>query len=183
MKDTSVKPAAGEQDSQSGASGELPPEDELATAKAEAEEYRNQSLRLAAELDNQRKRAGRELENARKYGIERFAAELLGVLDSLEKAVESGPDASAETLMEGTQATLRLLDGAMQKFGVAVIDPLGEPFDPQFHEAMTTQPSADAEPGTVLQVIQKGYTLNGRLLRPARVVVAAEPQESGADGA
>ncbi len=185
MTDTSAKPAADGQDSgtveeQPEAASDGVPADELAAARAEAEEYRNQTLRLAAELDNQRKRAARELENARKYGIERFAAELLAVMDSLEKAVETGADASPETLREGTQATLRLLEGAMQKFGVTEIDPLGEPFDPQFHEAMTTQPSAEAEPGSVLAVIQKGYALNDRLLRPARVVVAAEPGKDGA---
>ena len=186
MTDTSAKPAADGQEPQAAEPGvaERPdagdnkeaPADELAAARAEAEEHRSQTLRLAAELDNQRKRAARELENARKFGIERFAAELLAVLDSLEKAVETGADASPDALREGTEATLRLLEAAMQKFGVQEIDPLGEPFDPEFHEAMTTQPSAEAEPGSVLAVIQKGYSLNGRLLRPARVVVAAEPQ-------
>ena len=86
--------------------------------------------------------------------------------------LNTGSDASAEALLEGSTATLKLLNSTMEQFGVAEVDPAGEPFDPEFHEAMTMQPSADVEPGSVLAVYQKGYTLNGRLLRPARVVVA-----------
>jgi len=131
-------------------------------------------------MENLRKRAARDTENARKYGVERFASELLGVVDSLEMGLEAGASASAESLREGSAATLKLLMGAMEKFAIAPIDPEGEPFDPELHEAMTMQPSDTAEPGSVLTVIQKGYQLNGRLLRPARVVVASAPE--GGDG-
>jgi molecular chaperone GrpE len=150
--------------------------DELAAARALAEENWNKYLRLAAEMENLRKRAARDTEAARKFGIERFAAELLAVVDSLEMGLEAGAAASVESLLEGKSATLKLLRGAMEKFDITAIEPEGEPFDPQLHEAMTMQPSDTAEPGSVLAVIQKGYVLNGRLLRPARVVVASQPE-------
>ncbi|MFW2403889.1 MAG: nucleotide exchange factor GrpE [Gammaproteobacteria bacterium] len=146
----------------------------LEKAQAQAEENLNKYMRLAAEMENLRKRTLRDVEHAHKFGIERFANELLAVNDSLEMALASGAGASVESLMEGTQATLKLLLAAMEKSGVEIVDPEGEPFDPQLHEAMTVQPSDTAEPGSVLQVIQKGYQLNGRLLRPARVIVAAD---------
>jgi len=146
----------------------------LTAARAEAEDSRNLYLRTAAELENLRKRSVRDVENARKFGIERFAQNLLAVVDSLEMGLEAGATASAESLLEGKRATLKLLLAALEKDGVEGIDPEGEPFDPQLHEAMTVQPSETAEPGSVLTVVQKGYQLNGRLLRPARVVVAGE---------
>ena len=93
--------------------------------------------------------------------------------------LEAAGSADADALREGSEATLKLLQTVMERFGVEQIDPEGEPFDPELHEAMTMQPSADAEPNSVLTVIQKGYTLNGRLLRPARVVVAAAAPDSG----
>lgn len=151
------------------------PADELSEALARADENWNKYLRLAADMENLRKRAARDTENARKYGVERLASELLVAVDSLEMGLEAGSGASVESLLEGKAATLKLLLGAMEKFDISVIDPEGEPFDPQLHEAMTVQPSDTAEPGSVLVVIQKGYQLNGRLLRPARVVVASEP--------
>ena len=142
--------------------------------KARADENWERYLRAAAELDNVRKRAERDLENARKFAIERFATELLAVKDSLEMGLAAAEEATdVESLLEGSRATLKQLAGALERFGVAEVDPVGEPFDPHLHEAMTTQPSDEAEPDTVLTVFQKGYTLNGRLLRPARVVVAA----------
>jgi molecular chaperone GrpE len=147
--------------------------EDLDKLQAEVDEHRDRYMRLAAEMDNLRKRAARETDQARQFGIERFAGELLGVVDSLEMGVAAGAESTAEALLEGSQATLRLLLGAMDKHGVQVVDPDGEPFDPQFHEAIATQPSATAEPGSVLIVVQKGYSLNGRLLRPARVIVAA----------
>lgn len=147
----------------------------LLEAEAAAEENWNKYLRSVAELENMRKRAVREAENARKFGVERFAAELLAVVDSLEMGLEAGPAASAEALLEGKAATLKLLHSAMDKAGITVIDPVGEPFNPQLHEAMSMQPSDTAEPDSVLAVVQKGYELNGRLLRPARVIVAKEP--------
>ena len=148
----------------------------LEKAVAESKENLSKYIRLAAESENLRKRTVREIEHAHKFAIERFAGELLAVVDSLEMGIDVGETASADALLEGSQATLKLLIGALTKSGVEQLDPVGEPFDPNLHEAMTMQPSDSAEPGSVLTVIQKGYQLNGRLLRPARVIVATEPQ-------
>jgi len=150
-------------------------EEALATAEATAEENWAKYLRVVAELDNVRKRAARDVEKARMYGVEGLAAELLSVADSLEMALETGSQAPAESLLEGGRATLKQLQVAMEKYGVTVVSPEGEPFDPEFHEAMTMQESPTAEPNSVLAVVQRGYKLNGRLLRPARVIVAKEP--------
>lgn len=155
-----------------------PGEDPLAAAEARANENWDKYLRAVAELDNVRKRAARDVENARKYGIERFVAELLAVSDSMEAALASGEATDAATLLEGNRATLKLLGSVLAKFGVEEVDPAGEPFDPERHEAMTMVPHPDAEPNTVIDVIQKGFVLNGRLVRPARVVVAAAPPSS-----
>ncbi|MDH3978314.1 MAG: nucleotide exchange factor GrpE [Gammaproteobacteria bacterium] len=154
---------------------EQSPEEQLAEALATAEENWAKYLRAVAELDNLRKRHTRELENARRFGVEGLAAELLSVADSLEMALETGSQAPAESLLEGGRATLKQLQAAMEKFGVQVVSPEGEPFDPEYHEAMSMQPSDTAEPDTVLTVVQRGYQLNGRLLRPARVIVAKAP--------
>jgi molecular chaperone GrpE len=151
--------------------------DPIAVLQAKADENWDNYLRAAAELENVRKRAARDVDNARKYAIERFGAEMLGVRDSLELGLHTLPGADAEQIKEGSEATLKLLTTTMERFGVVEIDPQGEPFDPELHEAMTMQPSAEVEPGTVLTVFQKGYTLNGRLLRPARVVVAEKPAD------
>ena len=150
-------------------------EAELAEARAKADENWTSYLRAVAEADNVRKRAQRDVEAASRYAIERFAAELLDVRDSLELGVAAGPAADSARLLEGMEATLRLLNRAFEKSGLAVVDPVGQPFNPEFHEAMATQPSAEQAPGTVLAVVQKGCLLNGRLLRPARVLVAREP--------
>ena len=160
------------------ATGEVDLAAALADAEAKADENWNRYLRTAAELENVRKRAERDVENAHKFAVERFAKELLQVCDSLEMGIAAGDEAGADALLEGSNATLKQLESTLQRFGVERVDPLGEPFDPALHEAMTMQPSPDAEPGSVLTVFQKGYTLNGRLLRPARVVVAAEPPVS-----
>ena len=147
---------------------------ELDTLKAAAEENLNKYLRAAAELENVRKRSTRDVESAHRFALERFSKQLLAVRDSFEMGLASSDNASVESLLEGSAATLKLLGSTMQRFGIEVIEPEGEPFDPEFHEAISMQPSDDAEPGSVLTVAQKGYTLNGRLLRPAMVVVAAE---------
>lgn len=151
--------------------------DPMSALQAKVDENWDKYLRAAAELENVRKRASRDVENARRFALERFARELLGVRDSLEIGLEAGADSSVEDLVTGNEAILKQLNSTMEQFGVAEVDPLGEPFDPELHEAMTMQPSADAEPGSVLTVYQKGYTLNGRLLRPARVVVAQPPPD------
>ena len=147
----------------------------LEASEERSKNHWEQYLRAVADLDNVRKRAARDIESANRYGLERFAAELLPVKDSLEQAVQSAPKADVRTLIEGQSATLQLLTKALERLGVSVIDPLGEPFDPARHEAMMTQESKSAEPDSVLQVVQPGYELNGRLLRPARVIVARAP--------
>lgn len=149
--------------------------EQLAEAQTAAVQGREQVLRAAAELDNIRKRAARDVEQAQRYALERFAQELLGVADSLELAVANAGTADAASLAAGQEATLRLLNSAFGKFSIRPIDPSGAPFDPERHEAMAMQPSSTAEPGSVLQVVQRGYELNGRLLRPARVIVARAP--------
>lgn len=149
--------------------------EQLAQAEARSAQDREQLLRAAAELDNIRKRAARDVEQAQRYALERFAQELLGVVDSLEIAAATGASADAASLAAGQEATLRLLLSTFAKFSINRIDPAGEPFDPEKHEAMAMQPSATAEPDSVLQVVQRGYELNGRLLRPARVIVASAP--------
>ena len=153
--------------------------DALAAAEARATENRNSYLRAVAELENFRKRCEREVENARKFAIERFAQELVPVGDALEAGINAGAAPSGPALLEGAQATLRQLYRAFDKGGIKIIDPLGVPFDPEWHEAMVAQESLDHPPNTVLSVIQKGYSLNGRLLRPARVIVSKEPDDAG----
>jgi len=145
----------------------------LAEAEARAETHRADFLRAIAELENVRKRSAREVDSARQFGVERFAADLLPVADSLDMALQSSATADAATLAQGQEATLRLLHKAFERAGLAAVDPAGQPFDPALHEAMAMQPAADRPDHTVLQVIQKGWLLNGRLLRPARVIVSA----------
>ncbi|MGH8287831.1 MAG: nucleotide exchange factor GrpE [Steroidobacteraceae bacterium] len=149
----------------------------LTEAEERARNHWEQYLRAVAELDNVRKRAQRDIEAANRYGLEKFAAELLPVRDSLELAVQSADRAEvdARSLKQGQQATLQLLVKAIERLGVTPINPVGEPFDPSRHEAMLAQESAAAKPGTVLQVVQPGYELNGRVIRPARVIVAKAP--------
>ena len=147
-----------------------------------AEDNWNRYLRVAAEMDNLRRRSARELANAHKFAVERFAAAVLPVRDSIEAALAAADSADAETLLEGERVTLRLLDQALESVSVREIDPHGEPFDPNRHEAMSVLPSADAEPNSVLEVIQKGYAIHNRLIRPARVVVAKEGGGGGDGG-
>lgn len=155
----------------------------IAELQAKADENWDRYLRAAAETENVRKRAVRDVEHARKYAVESFAKEMLAVRDSFEMGIAAADTADAEALVAGSQATLKLLSAGLERFGIVQVDPVGEPFDPELHEAMSMQPSADAEPGSVLTVIQKGYALNGRLLRPAMVVVAAEmPDAEGEPG-
>jgi molecular chaperone GrpE len=175
------------QDAASGPEPEAPAKDpaaesvELRAALAQAEENLNQKqdqfLRAAAELDNVRKRAQRDIESAHRYALERFAAELLPVRDSLELGVRNGRTSDAPSLIAGQEATLKLLDKAFERFAIKPIEATGQRFDPSRHEAMLMQPSPGAAPNTVLQVVQPGYELNGRVLRPARVVVAAAAGE------
>jgi molecular chaperone GrpE len=148
---------------------------ELAAAQVQLTEARDAQLRAYAEMENVRKRAQRDVEAAHRFAVERFAADMIEVRDTLELGIAAGTAPEAASFVEGMQATLRMIDKAFDKAGIAVIDPAGQAFNPEFHEAMVTQPSADQAPGSVLAVVQKGFTLNGRLLRPARVVIARAP--------
>ncbi|HET8690872.1 MAG TPA: nucleotide exchange factor GrpE [Steroidobacteraceae bacterium] len=159
------------------------PEARIAEAEARAEQSRADFLRALAELDNVRKRTAREIDAARQFGVERFAGDLLPVADSLALALESAGSADAATLAQGQEATLRLLLKAFERAGIEVIDPAGQAFDPERHEAIAVQPAADVAPNTVLKVVQRGWALNGRLLRPARVLVSAEAAEPAAPAA
>ena len=179
-EESTTGPQAGGAETGAGGQEELSPEEMgrlLEDARSKADDHWNQVLRLQAELDNLRKRHQRELENAHKYGLEKFINELLGVRDSLELGYAAAQDENADVakLREGTELTLKLLTDVMEKFGVEVIDPEGEPFDPDFHQAISTQPRDDVPPNTVVGVIQKGYKLNGRLIRPALVLVSKAP--------
>ncbi|MFM2290002.1 MAG: hypothetical protein RL684_3145 [Pseudomonadota bacterium] len=155
----------------------------LAVAEQASAGARDQQLRALAELENVRRRAQRDIETAQRYALERIAGELLAVRDSLELAVQSAAQAAgkpesapeAKALAEGQQATLQLLARVFDKFGIERIEPKGGAFDPSQHEAVLAQESAAAAPDSVLQVLQSGYQLAGRLLRPARVIVARAP--------
>ena len=144
---------------------------ELAASEERAKTHWDQYMRALAEMDNLRKRAARDLEGTRQFAVEKFAQDLIGVKDSLELALANAGKADVASLIEGQSATLRLLAKAFEKAQIEEVNPEGQPFNPELPEAMMTQPS-DAAPNTVLTVIQRGYTLNGRLLRPARVVVS-----------
>ena len=159
----SEETSAADGSNQEQAAPEATPEsDELATLQAKVAENWDKYVRAAAELENVRKRAERDVTNAHKFALERFATDLLAVCDSLEMALATEGEASVESLQEGTEATLKLLNSVLERFGVEILDPHGEPFDPTFHEAMTMQPSDDAEPGFVT-ALQGG--LHGRFRR------------------
>ncbi len=147
----------------------------LAESEERAKSHWAEYLRAVAEQDNIRKRAQRDMESAQRYGLEKFLSEVLPVKDSLDLGVENADKSDAVALKEGQQATQRLLTKALEKAGVTELDPIGQPFDAHQHEAIMAQESATAEPNSVLAVVQRGYSLNGRLLRPARVIVAKAP--------
>jgi len=148
---------------------------ELAQSEERSKNHWDQYLRAVAELDNVRKRAQKDIEAANRYGLEKFVLELLPVKDSLELAVENAGRGDAASIAAGQEATLQLFAKALKTQDVSILDPLGEPFDPARHEAMMAQASASAEPNSILKVVQPGYELNGRLLRPARVIIAKAP--------
>lgn len=150
---------------------------ELEEAKAKAEENWNTVLRLKAEEDNLRKRSLRDLENAHKFALDKFVDELLPVKDSLELGLNAATDTGdASKLSEGMELTLKMMTSAIGKFGVQELNPVGEQFNPEHHQAMSMQASVEQEPNTVLMVMQKGYLLNERLVRPAMVIVAKAPE-------
>ena len=155
---------------------------ELEDLRTKAAQYKDQLLRARAELENQRKRGARENEEARKYALQSFVHELLPVKDSLEKGLEAASTdagSEAESLRHGIQLTLKLWGEALVRAGVEEIDPSGQPFDPDLHEALSMRRSPGVPVNTVLEVAQKGYLLNGRLVRPARVIVAGGGEGPG----
>jgi len=151
-------------------------EAQLEAAQAKASENWEHYLRAKAEMDNLRRRSVKDVENAHKYGTEKFATELLPVLDSMVMGLAT-ENASAETLREGMELTLNMLQKMMEKLGIEEIDPINEKFDPAKHQAMSMQPNGEVEPNTVIAVMQKGYSLNDRLLRPAMVMVSKAVEE------
>ncbi len=156
----------------------------LEKAEQKATENWDKVLRIQAEMENLKRRTQKDLENAHKFALENFAKELLTVVDSLELGLQAaiGDSPEVQKFREGSELTLKQFEAVFSKFNIEVINPLGQPFDPGLHQAMAMQPSVDAEPNSVINVFQKGYVLNGRLLRPAMVVVAKAndnpPQET-----
>jgi molecular chaperone GrpE len=161
------------------------PEGELEEARAEVARLKEQMLRVAAEAENAKRRAEREANDARAYAIQKFARDLLGVADNLSRALAHAPredaDPAVKNLVVGLDMTEKELQAAFERNGLKAVNPArGEKFDPNFHQAMMEQPAADVAPGSVLQVMQSGYELMGRLVRPAMVVVA--DKSSGGEG-
>ena len=152
-------------------------EEQIETLTQQLSDAKDLNLRTQAEMQNLRRRAERDVENAHKFGLEKIVNGLLPVLDNLDRAIsavddEAREDPKVKTLLEGVDLTRKSAADVLKNFSVEVLEPYGEPFDPQFHEAMTMIPSETAEPNSVVDVLQKGYTLNGRLIRAAMVVVA-----------
>ena len=146
----------------------------LTEAEQQADEFKDRFLRTQAEVANASRRAERDVAAAHKYALERFVTELLPVIDSLERAVQAAQESPADTkaILDGVSLTLKMFQTALNKFGVEQVDPFNQAFNPSFHEAVSMQPSPDHQPGMVINVLQKGYLLNERLVRPAMVVVA-----------
>lgn len=152
-------------------------EAELAEANDKIEGQKESVVRAAAEIENIRRRAALDVEKAHKFALEKFANELLPVIDNLDRAIEFADkeNEAIKPVLEGVELTLKSFTDALAKFNVDVVNPQGEKFNAEFHQAMTMQPSEEVEPNTVIAVMQKGYTLNGRLLRPAMVMVSKAP--------
>ncbi|MCQ8118790.1 nucleotide exchange factor GrpE [Methylomonas rosea] len=149
-------------------------QEQLEQAQQQAAANLDKAIRTMAEMENLKKRVQKDLDDERKYGLAKFAKELLSVLDSLELGLQAATGDSPEIvkLREGSELTIKQFESVFAKFNIETVDPLGQPFNPELHQAMVMQPSATAQPNSVLNVFQKGYVLNGRLLRPAMVVVA-----------
>lgn len=149
-------------------------EAQLEAAQQASLEERERAIRAVAEMENLRRRAAQDVEKAHKFALEKFAAELLPVLDNLERAIELA-DKENDTLkpmIEGVELTLKSMQSGVAKFGLVALDPTNQPFDPNAHQAMSMVPSADVAPNTVIAVMKKGYELNGRVIRPAMVMVS-----------
>lgn len=151
-------------------------------AESKLAEQKDSVMRAIADADNARKRAQGEIDKARKFALEKFAGELLPVADNLERALQvaNPEDEAIKPIVDGVELTLKSFISTIEKFGMTVIDPQGQPFNPEKHQAMSMQENADLPPNSVLAVMQKGYEINGRLLRPAMVMVTREP-EGGVD--
>ncbi|MBL0478198.1 nucleotide exchange factor GrpE [Aeromonas veronii] len=149
-------------------------EAQLETATQKAAEERERALRTAAEMENLRRRTELDVEKAHKFALEKFANELLPVLDNLERAIELADkeNEALKPMIEGVELTLKSMQSGVAKFGLVALDPINQPFDPNAHQAMSMVPSADVAPNTVIAVMQKGYDLNGRVIRPAMVMIA-----------
>ena len=151
----------------------------LEDARNKADSHWDQCLRLQADIENLRKRNERDLANAHKFALEKFAVDLLPVKDSLEMGLAAAEEnADVAKLKEGGELTLKMLTSAMDKYNINEVNPLNELFNPEYHEAMSMQERADVAPNTVVTVVQKGYLLNGRLIRPAMVIVSRAAQQS-----
>lgn len=151
--------------------------EKLAAAELAAEHAKDDLLRVQAEMQNLRRRTEQDIEKAHKYGQEKFSIELLSVMDNLERALTAASeheDDSVKAIYDGVDLTLKSFIDCFSKFKIETLDPLGEPFDPQTHQAMGMQENPEVEPNTVIAVMQKGYTLHGRVIRPAMVMVAKE---------
>ena len=150
-------------------------QEQLEAAEAAAGMARDELLRVQAEMQNLRRRTEQDIEKAHKFGQEKFSTELLAVMDNLERsaaAAEASEDEAVQAIKEGVELTLKGFMECFKRFNIEAVDPLGEPFDPQLHQAMSIQESPDAEPNSVIAVMQKGYTLHGRVIRPAMVMVS-----------
>ena len=149
----------------------------LAESEAKVAAQKDSVIRARAEVDNARRRASMDIEKAHKFALEKFANELLPVVDNLERALQVADknNEAIKPMIEGVEMTLKSMVGALEKSGMKQVDPEGDAFDPGQHQAMTMVESADHKPNTVMSVMQKGYELNGRLLRPAMVVVSKAP--------
>ncbi|GAB4198409.1 MAG: hypothetical protein Tsb002_33370 [Wenzhouxiangellaceae bacterium] len=153
--------------------------EQLLAAEANARNERESALRVQAEFDNQRKRLERDVEKSRRFALEKVMNDLLPVIDSLERSLESAADQpDSDKLCEGVALTLKMLTKVGADHGLKPIEPLQQPFDPDLHQAMSLQPTNEEPPNTVMQVLQKGYQLHDRLIRPALVIVSQEPAEN-----
>ena len=173
--ETEIDEVVESETAESTQSEEVTLETQLAEAQAKAEDNWDQLVRARAEMENIRRRSERDLANAHKYALEKFAQELLPVIDSMEMGVAAAMDESADVskLREGTEMTLKMFETAIEKFGIKGVHPKGETFNPEHHQAMTMIDSVEHEPNTIIDVMQKGYLLNERLVRPAMVVVSS----------
>ena len=156
----------------------------LVDAEEVASRANDDLLRVQAEMQNLRRRSEQDIEKAHKYSQEKFTTELLSVMDNLERALAAAAnheDDTVKAIYEGVDLTLKSFTDCFNRFHIEAVDPMGEPFDPQLHQAMTIIENAEVEPNTVIEVMQKGYTLHGRVIRPAMVVVSKEPEHETKD--